>query len=194
MLGNVVQASAAQGNLCAEQWWAALTWDWVKSFNIDWILDCSILLPAQPYSLTSCGIFQWHIALHFVSLASVHCCISQGACTPRINHFPASLLHEMKEFIMVTVGCCKAFAVIYLREIDWFINTSEQDFSEGAVSCTLWWRNTSVGIPCSNTERLPCFQLTSLPRQCSQWPTAGSGHFVTKNRAFLISSSICLPT
>lgn len=46
-----------------------------------------------------------------------------AACAPRINHFPASLLHEMKEFIMVTVGRCKAFTVIYLGEIDWFINT-----------------------------------------------------------------------
>ena len=46
-----------------------------------------------------------------------------GASEPRINHFPASLLHEMKEFIMVTVGRCKAFIVIYLSEIDWFINT-----------------------------------------------------------------------
>jgi len=39
-----------------------------------------------------------------------------AASAPGINHFPASLLHEMKEFIMVTVGRCEAF--IDLSEID----------------------------------------------------------------------------
>lgn len=156
MSGNVFRPSAAQGNLSAAQnqpfkrisQLAASTRDGVKSFDIDWILDLSVRPAAQPYSLTAWEIFQWHITLHFVSRLCPLLYIA--ACAPGINHFPASLLHEMKEFIMVTVGRCEAFTVIYLVEIDWFINTEWTVLCCGGSAihlpacCCARWRNTSL--------------------------------------------------
>lgn len=73
-----------------------------------------------------------------------------AACATGINHFPASLLHEMKEFIMVTVGRCEAFAVIYLVKLDWFINT---------VNIAILWGQW--GAPC-------CVPLHILEESCVQ--------------------------
>lgn len=54
-------------------------------------------------------------------------------CEPGINHFPVRLLHEMKEYIMVTVGRCEAFAVIYLGKMIDSLTMSEQCFTMGPV-------------------------------------------------------------
>lgn len=88
------------------------------------------------------------------------------ACEPGINHFLASLLHEMKEFIMVTVGRCEAFTVIYLGKMIDSLTLSEQCFTMGAVqrplphaavcvqgTCLqyggLSWAS-QLGVPCSS--------------------------------------------
>lgn len=95
--------------------------DWVKSFYIDCFgLEC---FSCGSSLFTDC---MGNISLTYYTSFCISCLcppLYKAACTPGINHFPASLLHEMKEFIMVTVGQCEAFAVIYLGEIDWFINT-----------------------------------------------------------------------
>lgn len=51
---------------------------------------------------------------YYISCRISRLCPPVCACAPRINHFPASLLLEMKEFIMLTVGRCEVFIVIYL--------------------------------------------------------------------------------
>lgn len=130
-----------------------------------------------------------------------------AACATGINHFPASLLHEMKEFIMVTVGHCEAFTVIYLGEIDWFINTEWTVlllWGQRCVPCCvslslcvlgehILWR-FRLGVPCKSMRGLLHCKLSSLTGKYGQWPRAGSHYFVAKNAAFLISSPICLPT
>lgn len=84
---------------------------------------------------------------HYTSFCISRLCPLQqrAAYTTGINHFPASLLHEMKESIMVTVGHCEALAVIYLVEIDWFINTEwtvlgsvDGEMYLATCHCTCW--------------------------------------------------------
>lgn len=127
---------------------------------------------------------QWHIAFHF--------CISRlcpllyiTAYELRINHFPASLLHEMKVFIMVTVGRCEAFAVIYLGKMIDSLTVSERRFAAGlfSVSAFCWAgagrtspvRRPSLNVPCSSVWRLRSgpAQLSSLPGRCRQWSGGG---------------------
>lgn len=82
------------------------------------------------------------------------------------------------------------------------LTLSEQCFAVGAARRTpldalkehVSSMEVLAGVPCSSIQELLCFHLSSLPGQYSQWPRAGSWHFMAKNRAFQISSSICLPT
>lgn len=98
------------------------TRDWVKSFDIDWILDLSVFSCSSTLFTDCMG----NISMtYYTSFCISRLCplLYIASCAPGINHFPASLLHEMKEFIMVTVNRCEALTVIYLGEIDWLINT-----------------------------------------------------------------------
>lgn len=71
-----------------------------------------------------------------------------AARTPGINHFLASLLHEMKEFIMVTVAIARRSLVIYMDEIDWFIKSEWTVLCFGGSAAYLaetrcmWWEIT----------------------------------------------------
>lgn len=128
------------------------------------------------------------------------------ACEPGINHFPASLLHEMKEFIMVTVSRCKAFTVIYLGKMIDSLTQREQCFTMVAAQlpftpcCCAHAGNMSpvwkfqLGVPCSSIQGLQSHQFSSLPGWFSQQPGGGRWHSVAKKRALLIRSYICLPT
>lgn len=160
MSGNI-QPPVAQGTPSAAQeqpfnWISQLassTRDWVKSFDINWILDLSVF---------SCSSTIFTVCMENISMTYyTSFCISRlcpllyiASCAPGINHFPASLLHEMKEFIMVTVDRCKAFTVIYLGGIDWLINTewtvlhwrgSMAYFA--ACYCTCWKNRSPVRRP-----------------------------------------------
>ena len=101
----------------------------MKSFDIDRILDLFL----QRNLFTDCT---GNISMTYCSSF----CISRlcpllyiTVCEPGINHFPVRLLHEMKEFIMVTVGRCEAFAVIYLGKMIDSLTMSEQCFTMGSV-------------------------------------------------------------
>ena len=103
--------------------------NWPLQPEIEWnlsvstgFLDWSVFPAAKTLFTDGLG----NISMtYYTSFCISHLCplLYIAACAPGINHFPASLLHEMKEFIMVTVVRCEAFTVIYLGEIDWFINT-----------------------------------------------------------------------
>ena len=127
-------------------------------------------------------------------------------CEPGINHFPVRLLHEMKEFIMVTVGRCEAFAVIYLGKMIDSLTMSEQCFTMGSVqrflphaavhveeTCLLYG-SPSWGSPVAVERRLWSHRLSSLLGWCIQSPGGGKWHFTAKNRMLLFSATICLST
>lgn len=88
---------------------------------------------AQPYSL-------WNISMTYYTSS----CISRlcpllyiAACAPGINHFPASLLREMKEFIMLTVAIARrSLWFIWEKLID-SLTQSEQFFAAGEPRRTL---------------------------------------------------------
>lgn len=85
-----------------------------------------------------------------------------SACATGINHFPASLLHEMKEFIMVTVSHCWEFSMIYLAEIDWFINTKRTEFccrdSDTHLAACRRTRRSNI----FSRKDFPCFTSQAL--------------------------------
>lgn len=128
-------------------------------------------------STSAWKISQWHIAFHFC-ISCLCPLLYITAYELRINHFPASLLHEMKVFIMVTVGRCEAFAVIYLGKMIDSLTVSERCFAAGLFSFTAFcWaragrtspvRRSSLNVPCSSVWGLWSGQLSSLPGRCRQ--------------------------
>lgn len=157
MSGSVFWPTVTQRPVIAA-WHQPLNWtsqpaaasarDWVKSFDIDWISDWSVFSRGSTLFTDCMG----NISMtYYTSFCISRLCplLYIAACAAGINHFPASLLHEMKEFIMVTVGRCEAFTVIYLGEIDWFINTEWTALCSGGSAAYLatcrcvCWKNTS---------------------------------------------------
>lgn len=126
------------------------------------------------------------------------------ACELAMNHFPASLLQEMKVFIMVTVGRCEAFTVIYLGKMTDSLTMGEQWFTIGAMQCPLLHCAVPVQGAClqhggrraSPLAAYSCSKVTSSAHYLAsaELPGGGKRHFVEKNRLFLISSPIRLPT
>lgn len=115
---------------------AASTRDWVKSCAIDWILDASVFSCGSTL-FTDC---MWNISMtYYTSFCISRLCplLYIAACAPGINHFPASLLHEMKEFIMLTVAIARrSLWFIWEKLID-SLTQSEQSFAAGEPQRTL---------------------------------------------------------
>lgn len=130
MSGNVTEPTKSQGtklNIPAgfKQRLSEILWYW-QDLGLNCFSCSTTLFTAFTgnISMTYCASF----------------CISRlcpllyiTACEPGINHFPASLLHEMNEFIMVTVSRCKAFTVIYLGKMIDSLTQREQCLTVGAV-------------------------------------------------------------
>lgn len=185
--------------------------DWAKSFDIDGISGSTLAFSAGATSLAACvgNISVTHCASFCISCLCPPPYIS--ACKPGINHFPASLLHEMKGFIMVTVGRCEAFAVIYLGKMIDSLTLSEQCSAGGgsaAAACDRGRAEEHPERPGTSREEVltgrplldscrrltqPCSSTHYLPVAVSS-PEVWEGTLWQRTEWPLISPCICLPT
>lgn len=101
---------------------AASTRDWVKSCAIDWILDVSV------FFLLRLNLIHWlhgkyfNDILHFILYLSPLSTAVYSHLRARDKSLPSQLIRWNEGIHHADSRHCKAFTVIYMGEIDWFIN------------------------------------------------------------------------